>query len=149
LPEIVAAVLRIFNLYAVPATVIGRVIPEKVCRVRYQGTVVLEMDLAFYTGGPEYTRPYKPPATLPSQDLRLPREPQDYRSTILKLLASPNVASKEYVMRQYDHEVRAATVLKPPQGVIGKAAHGDASVIRPRIDSSRGVRISVASTPQF
>jgi len=149
LPENVDRVFRIFDLYDVPATVIGRVIPEKVCRVRYQGTVVLEMDLAFYTGGPEYTRAYKPPATLPSQDLRLPREPQDYRSTILKVLASPNVASKEYVIRQYDHEVRASTVLKPLQGAIGKAAHGDASVIRPRIDSWRALAISVASTPHF
>src|SRR5947199_1477320 len=105
------------------------------------------MDLAFYTGGPEYTRSFKPPATLTSQDLRLPREPQDYRSTILKILTSPNVASKEYVIRQYDHEVRASTVLKPLQGVIGKAAHGDASVIRPRIDSWRPPAISAASTP--
>ncbi len=148
-PENVDAVLRIFNLYDVPATVIGHVIPERVCRVRYRGTTILEMDLPFYTGGPEYSRPYKAPATLPSQDLRLPREPQDYRSTILKLLASPNIASKEYVIRQYDHEVRASTVLKPLQGVIGKAAHGDASVIRPRIDSWRALAISVASTPQF
>src|SRR2546425_1114810 len=111
--------------------------------------VIGEMDLPFYTGGPEYTRPYKPPAIPPSQDLRLPREPQDYRSTILKILAAPNVASKEYVIRQYDHEVRASTVLKPLQGVIGKAAHGDASVIRPRIDSWRALAISVASTPHF
>src|SRR3989442_627488 len=107
---------RVFALPDVPATVIGRVIREKVCRVRYRGTVVLELDLPFYTGGPEYSRPYKAPATLPSQDLRLPREPQDYRSTILKLLASPNIASQEYVIRQYDHEVRASTVLKPLQG---------------------------------
>src|SRR5881296_4580526 len=149
LPENVDRVLRIFDLYDVPATVIGRVIPEKVCRVRYQGTVVLEMDLPFYTGGPEYSRPYEAPAALPSQDLHLPREPQDYRSTILKILASPNVASKEYVIRQYDHEVSASTVLNPLQGVIGKAAHGDASVIRPRIDSWRALAISVASTPQF
>ena len=148
-PENVDAVLRIFELYDVPATVIGHVIAEKVCRVRYEGTVVLEMDLPFYTGGPEYSRPYKAPAILPNQDLRLPREPQDYRSTILKLLASPNIASKEYVIRQYDHEVRASTVLKPLQGVIGKAAHGDACVIRPRIDSWRALAISVASTPQF
>src|SRR5213083_2844594 len=149
LPENVEEVLRFFELYDVPATVIGRTIPKKSCRVLYGGTVVLEMDLPFYTGGPEYSRPYEAPAALPSQDLRLPREPQDYRSTILKILASPNVASKEYVIRQYDHEVRASTVLKPLQGVIGKAAHGDASVIRPRIDSWRALAISVASTPHF
>src|SRR3989442_3329754 len=149
LPENVDRVLRIFDLYIFPAPLIGRVIPKKVCRVRYQGTVVLEMDLAFYTGGPEYRRPFKSPATLPSQDLRLPREPPDYRSTILKILASPNVASKEYVIRQYDHEVRASTVLKPLQGVIGKAAHGDASVIRPRIDSLRWLAISGAPPPHL
>src|SRR5947199_9216472 len=89
------------------------------------------MDLPFYTGGPEYTRPYKPPAIRPSQDLKLPREPPDYRSTILKILASPNVASKEYVIRQYDHKVRASTVIKPLQDAIGKAAHGDASLTLP------------------
>lgn len=148
-PENVAKVLRIFDLYDVSATVIGRVIPEKNCRVRYDGELVLELDLEFYTGGPEYSRPVAPPAiSVPPGD-RLPPEPKDYRSTILKLLASPNVASREYVIRQYDHEVRASTVLKPLQGIIGKAAHGDASVIRPLIDSWRALAISVASTPQF
>src|SRR5947208_14397429 len=58
-PENVDSVLRIFDLYDVPATGIGRVIPEQVCRVRYQGPVGLEMDLPFYTGGPEYSRPYE------------------------------------------------------------------------------------------
>src|SRR5256884_2746906 len=140
-------VLRIFDLYDVPATVIGRVIPEKVCRVRHRGTVLLEMELPFYTGGPEYTRPYQPPAIPPSQDLRLPREPQDYRSTILKILASPNVASTEYVIRQYDHEVRASTLFKPLQGFIGKAAHGDSSVIRPRSDSWRPPVFFLVSSP--
>src|SRR3989442_12480782 len=94
LPENVDRVLRIFDLYDVPATVIGRVIPEKVCRVRYEGTVVLEMDLPFYTGGPGYTRPYKPPPIPPSQHLRLPPEPQAYPSTILKNPAPPNVSSE-------------------------------------------------------
>src|SRR5437867_220455 len=148
-PENVQAVVRIFDLYDVPATAVGRVIPEKICRVRYGGAVVLALDLPFYTGGPEDSRPWSPPSSLPSQDLKLPREPRDYRTTILELLRSPNIASKEYVIRQYDHEVRASTVLKPLQGVVGKAAHGDASVIRPRIDSWRARAIAVASTPQF
>src|SRR2546428_4046015 len=146
-PENVEPVLRIFDLFDVPATVIGRVIPEKICRVRYGGAVVLDMDLPFYIGGPEYSRPWSPPSSLPSQDLKLPREPRDYRTTILDLLRSPNIASKEYVIRQYDHEVRASTVLKPLQGVVGKAAHGDASVIRPRIDSWRAPPHSLPPTP--
>src|SRR5437763_3740112 len=148
LPENVEKVLRIFELYDVPATVIGRTIPKKSCRVLYGGTVVLELDLEFYTGGPEYTRDYRPPSPRPRVDLRLPPEPRDYRTTILRLLAAPNIASKEYVIRQYDHEVRASTVIKPMQGVIGKAAHGDASVIRPLIDSRRrGIRSCSSGRP--
>ena len=146
-PENLERVRTIFDLYDVPATVIGRVIPEKVCRVRYEGEVVLEMDLEFYTGGPEYERPVAPPK--PSARGKLPPEPRDYRATILRLLARPNIASKEYVIRQYDHEVRASTVLKPMQGVIGKASHGDAAVLRPLVDSYRGLAIATASTPFF
>ena len=149
LPENVQKVLRIFELYDVPATVIGRAIPEKICRVRYRRTTVLEMDLEFYTGGPEYTRECRPPRTPAAKDLKLPPEPRDYRTTILRLLAAPNIASKEYVIRQYDHEVRASTVIKPLQGVIGKAAHGDAAVVRPLVDSWRALAISTASTPHI
>jgi len=148
-PEKLEQVFRIFALYDVPATVVGRVIPEKVCRVRYQGEVVLELDLPFYTEGPEYVRPFRPPEGWKIPALRMPREPKSYRETILALLAAPNIASKEYVIRQYDHEVRASTVLKPLQGVIGKASHGDAAVIRPRLDSWRALAIAVASTPRF
>src|SRR5438876_245006 len=148
LPENVQKVLRIFELYDVPATVIGRAIPEKICRVRHRKTTVLEMDLEFYTGGPEYTREYRPARTAAAKDLKLPPEPRDYRTTILRLLAAPNIASKEYVIRQYDHEVRASTVIKPLQGVIGKAAHGDAAVVRPLVDSWRALAIATASTPQ-
>ena len=148
-PENVEKVLRIFDLYDVPATVVARVIPEKVCRVNYRGVRVLEMDLEFYTGGPEYCRPYGPPEPAADRKALLPREPRDVRATILALLASPNIASKEYVIRQYDHEVRASTVLKPLQGIIGKASHGDAAVLRPLVDSYRGLAIATASTPHF
>src|SRR5205807_109647 len=147
LPESVEKVLRIFELYDVPATVIGRAIPEKICRVRYRKATVLDLDLEFYTVGPEYTREYRPPRTVAMKDLKLPPEPTDYRTTILRLLAAPNIASKEYVIRQYDHEVRASTVIKPLQGVIGKAAHGDAAVVRPLVDSWRALAIATASTP--
>ena len=148
-PQNVDRVLQLFALYDVPATIIGHVIPERISRVKYRGEVVLEMDLPFLTGGPEYRRPYAPPETMPRQDASLPPEPRDYAATIRKLLASPNVASKEYVIRQYDHEVRASTVLKPMQGVIGKASHGDAAVLRPLPDSWRAVAIAIASTASY
>src|SRR5207247_8532204 len=122
-----------------------RAIPEKICRVRYRKATVLDLDLEFYTGGPEYTREYRPPRTAAAKDLKLPPEPRDYRTTILRLLSAPNIASTEYVLPQSDTEVRASTVIKPLQGVIGKAAHGDAAVVRPLVDSWRSRAIATSS----
>ncbi|HLB68989.1 MAG TPA: phosphoribosylformylglycinamidine synthase subunit PurL [Thermoplasmata archaeon] len=147
-PENILRVLEVFELYDVPATEIGRVIPDTVCRVRYRGEVVLEMDLEFYTRGPEYRRPIRE-LRVPTQGAEVPPKPKNLTSIFLRILSSPNVASKEYVIRQYDHEVRAATVLKPLQGVIGKASHGDAAVVKPLVDSWRGLAIACASTGSY
>ena len=147
-PGDVEKVVRIFELYDVPATPIGRVIPEKVCRVRYRGEPVLEMDLEFYTAGPEYRRPTTA-LPIPTKDADLPAKPRSLNAVFMRLLRSPNVASKEYVIRQYDHEVRASTVIRPLQGVIGKAAHGDAAVVKPRVDSWRGLAIAASSTGPY
>lgn len=148
-PENVERVLRICDLYDVLAAPIGRAVPGAKCRVLHHGEVVLEMDLEFYTGGPEYRRAYdtKVPAVKPPE--RYPPEPTDYAATLLRVLASPNVASRELVVRQYDHEVRASTVIKPLHGKIGKSSHGDAAVVRPLVDSYRALGIACASTPQF
>jgi len=146
-PANLAAVLEVFDLHDVLAVPIGRVISEKVSRVRYHGEVVLEMDLEFYVGGPEYRRPYDISGfPVRGEEVR-PAVTEDLAPTILRLLANPNIASKEQVIRQYDHEVRASTVVKPLHGRIGKAAHGDASVIRPTLESDQGLAIAVASTP--
>jgi len=148
-PGDVAAVLEVFALQDVLATPIGQAIPGKACRVRYRGEVVLEMDIAFYTGGPEYERPYDLSPYPLKRPESPPELPTDLAPMILRLLGRPNIASKEHVIRQYDHEVRAATVLKPLQGKIGKASHGDAAVVRPTLSSEKGLAITVASTPQI
>ncbi|MCK4444538.1 MAG: phosphoribosylformylglycinamidine synthase II, partial [Thermoplasmata archaeon] len=57
--------------------------------------------------------------------------------------------SKEWVIRQYDHEIRASTILKPLQGKIGVACHGDAVVIKPLEGSDRSLGVTTASTPHF
>ena len=146
-PENVEKVLRICDLYDVLAAPIGRAVPGTSCRVLYRDAVVLDMNIAFYTGGPEYRRPYEIPHERPPE--RFPPEPDDYAAAFLRVLGSPNVASKEYVVRQYDHEVRAATVIKPLHGRIGTSGHGDAAVVRPLVDSHRALGIACASTPQF
>jgi len=148
-PDNVEKVLAIFDLYDVMATAIGRATGDKVARVRYQGVTILEMELEFYTGGPEYSRPYQTDVPTIKPEEAPPSEPANYPETYLRLLSSLDIADKELVIRQYDHEVRAATVIKPMQGKIGKCCHGDAAVIRPLIDSFRALAITTTSTPFF
>lgn len=63
------------------------------------------------------------------------------RGALLQLLAHPNIASKHWIVRQYDHEVRGATAVKPLVGPLGRGP-GDASVILPVAGSHRGLAIS-------
>ncbi len=148
-PENVDEILHIFKLYDVLATPIGNVIKNKVTRVRYHGEVVLEVDLDFLTGGPEYCREYITEfESLKMAETEL-EEPTDYPDTILGILASQDVSSKEWVIRQYDHEIRASTILKPLQGRIGLACHGDAVVLKPLEHSNRSLAVTTASTPHY
>lgn len=140
-------VLHVLKFNDVEAAVVGRVIPEKVARVFFRGVKVLEMDLKFLTGGPEYCRPRK--SVLPEQraaERPLPPMP-DRGKALLDLLASQNICSRDWVIHQYDHEVRGCTVLKPLQGKLGHACHGDASVLKPVEDSWQGLAITTSTSP--
>jgi phosphoribosylformylglycinamidine (FGAM) synthase-like enzyme len=63
--------------------------------------------------------------------------PSDYTALILDMLARPNICSKEWVCRQYDHEVQGTSVIKPLVGA-GRDVPTDAAVIRPVLTSQRG-----------
>ncbi len=141
-------VFDIFRSWDVEINVIGRTIKEKVLRIFYKDLKVLDMDLVFLTSGPVYCRPYK--IEYPAQVVEdiIPPEP-DYRDIFFKILSNPNVASKAYVIRQYDHEVKGQTVLKPLVGIIGNESHGDASIIKPLENSYRGIAITSTSNPRI
>jgi len=62
------------------------------------------------------------------------------RETLLRTLAHPNIASKRWIVRQYDHEVQGNTVIKPLVGP-GGIGPGDASVIQPVPGSKMGLAI--------
>jgi phosphoribosylformylglycinamidine synthase len=65
-----------------------------------------------------------------------------------RMLARPNICSKEYVIRQYDHEVQGGSVIKP---LVGDQLDGpgDAGVIRPVLGSNMGLVISNGISPKY
>ncbi len=65
----------------------------------------------------------------------------DVKSTLLDLLRDPNIASKRWIIRQYDHEVQGNTVIKPLVGP-GGIGPGDAAVIQPVPGSKKGLAIA-------
>ena len=74
-------------------------------------------------------------------------EPTDLTETLLQLLAAPNIASKEAVIRTYDHEVKGNTLLKPLQG--DYAGPNDAAVLKPVDDSIKGLVIQCGMNPNY
>jgi phosphoribosylformylglycinamidine synthase len=114
-------------------------------RLYYQDTLVGELDMRFlHEGLPRPTKQAvwsaKPRASAKT------RVKKDYSPTLLKILAAPNVASKEWIIRQYDHEVQGGSALKPLVGVTGDGP-GDAAVVRPVLGSPRGVVLSCGMNP--
>jgi len=82
----------------------------------------------------------------PDRPSPVPPPRKDYGEVLLKILSAPNVASKEWIVRQYDHEVQGGSVVKPLVG-IHEDGPGDAAVIRPVLGSEKGLAISCGMNP--
>jgi len=147
--ENVDEVLHICDKWDVEATIVGEVIEESNMRVYFHDEKIMDLDLEFQTGGPTYCRPTEVIEHTEKIEEEIPEEPWDYDQTLLELLKRDNINSKEWVIRQYDHEVRANTVLKPLQGELGKQGPGDASVIKPLEDSYQGLAVTTDVNPTF
>jgi len=138
-------VLEVFRNEDVEATAIGKYAADKILRISYQGEKVAEMDISFLFEPPKATKnaEYKP---LSLEEPSFP-EPENLTEKVLQLLSSPNIASKESVIRTYEHEVKGNTVLKPLQGEYG--GPNDATVIKPLKDSWKGIVVSCGMNPNY
>ena len=146
-PDNVNKVLARCEAWDVEAVTIGEVIAEKRNIVNYNNIEILNLDLDFTTGGPVYKRPYDLTEYEVGKAKELPDYPSDLGKIIREIVRQPEVASKDWVIRQYDHEVRGKTVLKPIQGPIGKDVPGDSSVIKPVDDSWKGLALTSDVNP--
>ncbi len=116
-----------------------------VLRLSYRGQRVGELSMAFlHDGLPQPVREavWNRTRRQESQDpLYTPdRRAAGVGANLLSILSHPTVASKHWIIRQYDHEVQGNTVLKPLVGPAGRGP-GDASVLEPVAGSGRGLAI--------
>ncbi|MCB9394315.1 MAG: phosphoribosylformylglycinamidine synthase subunit PurL [Acidimicrobiaceae bacterium] len=129
-PDRLSELQRHARRHGVEATVLGRFTGDAVLRVRHGGDLVLELDTAFlHDGRPGRALPAELPA--PRRDGAIPRC-DDPTAALLDLLAHPNIASKEAIIRRYDHEIRGTTVVRPLVGVGGDAPADGVVLAEPR-----------------
>ncbi|MEQ8316533.1 MAG: phosphoribosylformylglycinamidine synthase subunit PurS [Phycisphaerales bacterium] len=117
--------------------------PDSELVLRYGNHEVGRLPMAFVHGG--IPRETLPAVWSPAEPKAKPSSEPDVGDALLKLLAHPSIASKHWIVRQYDHEVQGNTVLKPlvgpPADDGASRGPGDASVIEPVPGTGRGVAI--------
>jgi phosphoribosylformylglycinamidine synthase len=133
----------------VEATVIGRFESTGRLRLSYLGNQVADLDMRFlHHGRPQVVRK----ATWNSTSVPVPDSPSGtgtgFTDVLLRILSSYNVCSKEWIIRQYDHEVQGGSVIKPLVGV-GNDGPGDAAVIMPVLGSWTGLAIGCGINPCY
>ncbi|MEW6671456.1 MAG: AIR synthase-related protein [Thermodesulfobacteriota bacterium] len=136
--------------HAVESTVIGRYTDTGRLFIRYNGKTCAYIDLDLLTAGfPqwEFEAEWLPPERRGLYEPVL-NEPRNYERLLLDLIRRPNICSKEWICRQYDHEVQGASVIKPLVGA-DRDVNSDAAVIRPVLDSMKGLAFSQALLPAY
>ena len=135
---------------SVEATVIGQFKPTGRLVLKYGNQVVGDLAMSMlHDGRPPIVREatYQPSPKQPLSRVE-PRSCEQWTSDLCQILASPNVASKHWIIHQYDHEVQGGSVIKPLVGVENDGP-GDAAVVRPVLDSRRGLAISCGMNPLY
>ncbi|MHB8599588.1 MAG: phosphoribosylformylglycinamidine synthase subunit PurL [Ktedonobacteraceae bacterium] len=177
-PNSLQTLLDICAIEEVEASVIGVFTNDHRLVVTSYGEVVADMDMTFLHDGRPNRRLEavfrRGRFTVPSADLSAigttldasefearadksalgtVNRPLPYAEIVLALLRHPTIASKEDVVRRYDHEVQGATVLKPLVGIAGNGP-GDAAVLQPIMDeqdeqTSAGIVLSNGVNPLY
>lgn len=131
----------------VELTVLGTFANHGRLILRWFGEVVCDMPMDFMHGGVPQPCRGAIASAAPQNATQWPLL-VDHTLLLPRILGHPSVASKEWVVRQYDHEVQGGTVLKPYQGEHGHGP-GDGSVVKPRLDLPQGVAIGCGIYPRM
>ncbi len=161
-PEKWEAFERLCALEGVEAVAFGKFTNDQRLRMFYHGQPVGNVAMEFlHDGRPPVNREavYLPPPESPRLTARSKSVPQpstlnpqlspdDFNATLNRILGSLNVCSKEWIIRQYDHEVQAGSVVKPLVGIMNDGP-SDAAIVRPDLGSMRGAVISNGMNPRY
>ncbi|MCF6179965.1 MAG: AIR synthase-related protein, partial [Geopsychrobacter sp.] len=144
--ENLAAFMTLADEMGVEATDLGQFTDSGYYHCLYEGETVCCLDMKFlHEGVPQMRIPAK-------WEIKGHQEPtlsgRDLQTDLLGLLGRLNICSKESVVRRYDHEVQAGTIVKPLTGVVNDGP-SEAAVFRPQFDSVEGIVTSHGICPSY
>jgi len=154
-PDKVGEVREIFAKWDLDAVEIGRVIEGGRMKVRFHGEIVVDVPVSAVVDlCPVYKRPVAPPAPpRAASDVAPIPVPDDLGAVFGRLLASPTIANKEWVFRQYDHMVQTNTMVLPGADAAVLRLKGsrkalavslDGNSLYAQLDPRTGAKIAVA-----
>jgi phosphoribosylformylglycinamidine synthase II len=146
-PDKVRELLQLAAANDVEAVVIGKVTGKGRLVLKFRRHLVADIDMEFlhhgWHGTSKKAHWQRPETADPSVPVGL-----DLTAEILRLLQAPNIASKEWVVRQYDHEVQGTSGLKPFCGQ-NNSGPTDACVVMPVRGSPRGCVVACGLCPRY
>ncbi len=146
-PEKISSFNELCKKHSVEATVLGKFTDSGKFHCLYNGKtiVLLEMDF-LHEGIPKMKLKGEWKAGIKNE--KVFSEPKNLENELIGLLGRLNVCSKEFVIRQYDHEVQGQSIIKP---LMGKENDGpsDCGILKPLQDSFEGICVSNGITPKF
>jgi phosphoribosylformylglycinamidine synthase len=146
-PNTIDQLISLFQGEGVEATVIGEFTNTRRLELFYEDNLVGDLDMKFlHKGLPQLEK--EAVWELPQHTEPDFLQPADLREDLLRILASWNVCSKEWVIRQYDHEVQGGSVIKPLAGV-NNDGPSDAAIVRPILDSNMGIIVANGINPKY
>lgn len=142
--------MELSSKHAVESTVIGEYNDSGYLRLDYKGKTCALIRMDFLQADfPqwEFDAEWVPPEVRGLKEPVL-SEPTMYGSLLKALLSRPNICSRNWISRQYDHEVQGGSVIKP---LVGKKRDmvSDAVVVRPILDTDGGIAVSQALNPFY
>jgi phosphoribosylformylglycinamidine synthase subunit PurSL len=154
-PKNLEKFIELMDARGVETSVIGKFTDSGRCVVKYNKKTIMDIDLQFlHYGLPERptTTTYNPPLFAEPEFLFLTSKNNNitikqYNNSLLTMLSRLNITSYAFISNQYDYVVQANAVLPPLQG--RGRVNGETSVIRPVLNSKRGVIMSQGFYPYY
>jgi phosphoribosylformylglycinamidine synthase II len=145
-PENTSKIIDFLAKRGVEATVVGTYTDTGRAHITWKNETIMDMAMEFlHDGNPE--TPLKTTFTRGGETEPNIPEPKDHADTLLTMLGRVNIASKEFISTQYDHNVQGTAVLGPLQGP-GRV-YAETSITKPVLTSPKGVVLSQGLFPRY